>query len=109
MGPQNYSGAPCQGHRRSVACVEATRPVRAATLRRTRFERLDVASCSDYRCTASREEERQRSKKKEGRPLPVRKSPGAPYSTGSGAGSSRFAATTILRKGYSPQESCSCG
>ncbi len=41
-------------------------------------------------------------KKKEGRPLPHGKSPGAPNSTSSGAGSSRFAATTFLRGTYSP-------
>jgi hypothetical protein len=50
-----------------------------------------------------------RLKKKEGRPLPYGKSPGAPNSTSPGAGSSRFAHTTILREGYSPQESYSCG
>ena len=40
-------------------------------------------------------------KKKEGRPLPHGKSPGAPNSTSSGAGSSRFAETTFLGETYS--------
>src|SRR5262245_7273009 len=45
--------------------------------------------------------------KERGAPLPFGKSPGAPNSTGSGAGAGRFAAITMLGGSYSQQKNTS--